>query len=74
MESIFELQDRITEQIVGAIEPSLRLAEIERARQKRPESLDAYDLYLRAMPYVQANSPAATEMALRLLALKEARF
>jgi adenylate cyclase len=68
MESIFELQDRITEQIVGAIEPSLRLAEIERARHKRPDSLDAYDLYLRAMPYVHANSPAATEVALSLLA------
>ena len=54
---IFDLQDRITESIVGAIEPSVRLTEIERARQKRPDRLDAYDLYLRAMPYVHANMP-----------------
>ena len=44
---VFALQDRLTEQIVGAIEPSIRRAEIERARRKHPESLDAYDLYLR---------------------------
>ncbi len=48
---ILDLQDRITENVVGAIEPSLRWAEIERAKRKRPESLDAYDCYLRALPY-----------------------
>ena len=37
--------------LVGAIEPSLRLAEIERAKRKRPENLDAYDLYLRALQH-----------------------
>ena len=49
MENIFDLQDRITESVIGAIEPSLRRAEIERARRKRPNSLDAYDLYLRCL-------------------------
>ena len=67
VEDIFDLQDRITESIVGAIEPSLRRAEIERARRKRPDSLDAYDLYLRAMPHAHANTPADTDEALRLL-------
>ena len=47
MESIFDFQDQITESVIGAIEPSLRRAEIERARRKRPNSLDAYDFYLR---------------------------
>jgi tetratricopeptide (TPR) repeat protein len=37
--------------VVGLIEPQIRKAEIERARVKRPENLDAYDLYLRALPY-----------------------
>ena len=66
---IFELQDQLTEQIVGAIEPSVRRAEIDRARRKRPNSLDAYDLYLRALPHAHANTPAETDEALRLLHL-----
>ena len=52
LEDIFDFQDRITEHVVGSIEPQIRKAEIERARRKRPESLDAYDLYLRALPLV----------------------
>ena len=57
----------MTEQIVGVIEPSVRRAEIERARRKRPESLDAYDLYLRALPHVVSNSATETDKALELL-------
>lgn len=67
VEDMFDLQDRLTESIVGAIEPSLRRAEIERARRKRPDSLDAYDLYLRALPHAFANTPADTDEALRFL-------
>ena len=51
-DDIFDFQDQITEAVAGLIEPKIRLAEIERARRKRPESLDAYDLYLRALPLV----------------------
>lgn len=51
LDDIFALQDEITISVVGAIEPSVRLAEIERAKRKRPDSLDAYDLYLRALSY-----------------------
>ena len=43
LDDVFEFQDRITENIVGIIEPNVRRAEIERARRKRPDSLDAYD-------------------------------
>ena len=49
LDDIFDLQDRITESVVGAITPSLRRAEISRAYAKPTESLDAYDLYLRAL-------------------------
>jgi TolB-like protein len=45
---VFELQDRFTENVVGAIEPKLQLAEIERLKQKPAANLDAYDLLLRA--------------------------
>jgi TolB-like protein len=46
---VFDLQDRISESVAGAIEPTLHLAEIARSRRKPESSLDAYDLYLRAL-------------------------
>lgn len=46
---IFELQDEITENVIGAIAPQLERAEIERARRKPTANLDAYDYYLRGM-------------------------
>jgi adenylate cyclase len=52
MEDLFDLQDRITASVVGTIQPSVRAAEIERAKRKRPDSLDAYDLVMRALPHV----------------------
>jgi TolB-like protein/class 3 adenylate cyclase len=45
---VFDLQDRITESVVAAIEPNLQDAEIERLRAKPTNNLDAYDLLLRA--------------------------
>lgn len=50
---ILDFQDSITEAVIGLIEPQLRRVEIERARRKRPENLDAYDLYLQALPLMQ---------------------
>jgi len=49
LEDVFELQDKVAISVAGVIEPTLRQSEIERARRKRPDSLDAYDLYLRAL-------------------------
>jgi adenylate cyclase len=57
LEDVFDLQDKITASIVGIIEPNLRRAEIERAQRKRPDSLDAYDLYLRALPHLASLMP-----------------
>ena len=54
LDDIFELQDRITESVVGAIEPSIRRAEIDRVRLKPTNNLDAYDLCLRALPGLRA--------------------
>jgi len=64
---IFDLQDRITESVVSAIQPSVRSAEIARSRRKRPENLDAYDLVLRAYPSVWSLERAANKAALKLL-------
>jgi adenylate cyclase len=67
LDDVFELQDRITESVVGALQPSLQKAELERARRKPPDNLDAYDYLLRAMPHMQANTPVASREAIRLL-------
>jgi len=64
---IFDLQDQVTESVVGAIAPVVEKAEIERAKHKPTESLDAYALYLRGLArlYQFANRQANDE-ALRL--------
>ena len=49
LEDVFELQDAVTENVVGAIEPSVNRAEINRARAKPASNLEAYDYYLRAL-------------------------
>jgi TolB-like protein len=45
---VFALQDRISESVVAAIEPTLQLIEAGRRRSIPPGNLDAYDLLLRA--------------------------
>lgn len=64
---IFALQDDIAISVVGAIAPSLRRAEINRVKRKRPDSLDAYDLVLRAQPDVDSGMPEQVTQALVLL-------
>jgi TolB-like protein len=68
LDDIFAVQDELTISVIGVIEPSLRGAEIERARRKRPDSLDAYDLYLRALPLAFTAMPENADKALTLLA------
>jgi adenylate cyclase len=63
LEDVFDLQDQVTERVVGVVEPSLRQSEIERSRRKRPENLDAYDLYLRALPHMASIMPADARIA-----------
>ncbi|MGZ5867896.1 MAG: winged helix-turn-helix domain-containing protein [Xanthobacteraceae bacterium] len=48
MQDVFDLQDRITRSVAGAIEPQILVAEIARATRKGTAKLDAYDHYLRA--------------------------
>ncbi len=67
LQDIFALQDEITLNVVGAIEPSLRDAEIERIKRKRPDNLDAYDLVLRALPHAYVAMPDEAAKAVPLL-------
>jgi TolB-like protein len=76
LDDVFALQDEIALAVVGAIEPSLRRAEVERIRRKRPDRLDAYELLLRAQPDVESGMPdraaAALPLLMRTLALDPA--
>jgi TolB-like protein/Flp pilus assembly protein TadD len=64
LDDIFELQDRITESVVGAIAHELERAEIERAKRKPTESLDAYDYFLRGMASFHAGTSANVDQAI----------
>jgi TolB-like protein len=66
LDDIFDLQDRVTESVVGAIEPKLHQAEIERAMRKPTASLDAYDTYLRGLARIRNRSNEANDEALAL--------
>lgn len=64
---LFDLQDRMAAEVASAIQPSIRRAEIERARKKRPDTLAAYDLVMRALPHLWAHSPTDNAEAIALL-------
>ena len=66
LDDIFDLQDKITANVVGAIEPQFLTAEAERIKQKHPESLDAYDYTLRGLALMNALTPEDADEALRL--------
>jgi len=73
LDDIFELQDQVASSVVGAIEPRLRQSEFERASRKPTESLDAYDLYLRALAlryqYTEESMREAIALLERALAI-----
>jgi TolB-like protein/class 3 adenylate cyclase/tetratricopeptide (TPR) repeat protein len=67
LDDIFELQDQMTQSVVGAIAPQLEQAEIERAKRKPTASLDAYDCYLRGRASLNQGTRAAVDEGLPLL-------
>jgi adenylate cyclase len=66
LEDVFDLQDRVTTSVVGAIAPKLEEAEIERTKRKPTENLDAYDYYLRALACFRHITRESMREALRL--------
>ena len=66
LEDIFDLQDEVTVSVVGQIAPKLEKAEIERAKRKPTESLDAYDYFLRAKASLYRWTYESNSEALRL--------
>ena len=66
IEDIFDLQDQVTANVVGAIAPRLEQAEIERAKRRPTESLDAYDYFLRGLASLYQWTRESNDEALRL--------
>jgi adenylate cyclase len=66
LDDIFDLQDRVTMNVIGAISPKLERAEIDRAKRKPTESLQAYDYYLRALACVYRFARETNIEALKL--------
>ncbi|MFC4270589.1 hypothetical protein GQF03_02565 [Sneathiella chungangensis] len=64
---LFDLQDRITEQVAGALQPSIQKAEIDRATRKRPHDMGAYDYAMRAIRHVWMQDQEESAVALKLL-------
>src|SRR5262249_27464175 len=66
LEDVFDLQDRVTMAVAGAIEPSVRQAEIRRANRKPTENLQAYDWLLRALGEGQLYTRDDFDRAMRM--------
>lgn len=70
MADIFDVQDQMTESVVAIVQPEIQRAELDRSRGKRPENLDAYELYLQALQ--KLNTEASEENAIGLTLLERA--
>src|SRR3569832_1553951 len=64
---LFDLQDKVAAEVASAMHPSIRRAEVERARSKRPEPLAAYDLVMRSLPHLWAHRMAENPQAISYL-------
>ena len=67
LEDVFDLQDKVAVGVAGVIEPTLQAAEIRRSSERPTSDLTAYDLYLRALPDLDAVGKNGLLRALDLL-------
>lgn len=67
VEDVFDVQDRITERVATMVAPAISSAELERSHRERPGSLAAYDIYLKALAHISAESQEDNMIAHRLL-------
>lgn len=66
LEDVFELQDKVTSQVVGVIAPKIERVEVERAKRRSTHNMQAYDYYLRGIASYDEWTRAANEEAARL--------
>jgi adenylate cyclase len=65
LEDVFDLQDQVTQKVIGAIAPTIERAEMERTRTRATERLDAYDHFIRGLTAAVEYNRESTETALR---------
>jgi TolB-like protein len=66
LEDVFDLQDRVTEQVIGAIAPEIDRAEIARANRRPISSIDVVTEFYRGLPHVhRPTTPANNDTALQ---------
>jgi TolB-like protein len=66
LEDIFDLQDEVAQQVVGAIAPEVDRAEIERASRRSVGNIDAVTAYYRGLHHTEfPTSPENNDAALR---------
>jgi TolB-like protein/Tfp pilus assembly protein PilF len=63
---LFDMQDRIAEQVAGLILPQVKAEELARAMRKPPNSLTAYDYVLRALDKMRQLDRSAYDEAREL--------
>lgn len=66
LEDVFEVQDRLTASVVGVLEPEIRQAEIALSQRERPNSVAAYDLYLKGLSLLNSETPEGLAAAAEL--------
>jgi adenylate cyclase len=64
LHDIFDLQDKVTSDVVATIAPTIEQAEIERSKRKTTGHLDSYDLFLRGMAVADRRSTASKALEL----------
>ncbi len=67
LDDVFAIQDEITESVIGCIQPELYAAEHDRLKRKPPQSLDAWESFVRGMFLYSQHSDASTKEALHML-------
>ena len=76
LSEVFDLQDEITQRIAAALAPEITAAEIARVQRQRPDNLDSWDAYVRALPlmreHTQESNRGATELLQKAIRLSPA--
>jgi TolB-like protein len=65
--NIFDLQDDITNSVIGSVGPQILVAEAARIRRKAPQKIDAWDLVIQALPHIWRMSTDDQRVAQELL-------
>jgi len=67
LSDIFELQDEITNRVIDSVSPQILLAEAARVRRKPPQSIDAWDFVMQALPHMWRMTTEEYQRAQHLL-------